>query len=30
MNPTVDVFEKRVALLEKGTTAVALSSGMAS
>ena len=30
MNPTVDVFEKRVALLEKGTAAVALSSGMAS
>jgi O-acetylhomoserine (thiol)-lyase len=29
MNPTVDVFEKRVALLEKGTAAVALSSGMA-
>ena len=29
MNPTVDVFEKRVALLEAGTAAVALSSGMA-
>ncbi|MDM5331920.1 O-acetylhomoserine aminocarboxypropyltransferase/cysteine synthase [Ureibacillus composti] len=29
MNPTVDVFEKRIALLEKGTAAVALSSGMA-
>lgn len=29
MNPTVDVFEKRVALLEGGTAAVALSSGMA-
>ena len=29
MNPTVDVFEERVALLEKGTAAVALSSGMA-
>lgn len=28
-NPTVDVFEKRVALLEKGTAAVALSSGSA-
>lgn len=28
-NPTVDVFEKRVALLEGGTAAVALSSGMA-
>ncbi|OCA83774.1 O-acetylhomoserine aminocarboxypropyltransferase/cysteine synthase family protein [Pseudobacillus wudalianchiensis] len=28
-NPTVDVFEKRVALLEKGAAAVALSSGMA-
>lgn len=26
-NPTVDVFEKRVALLEKGTAAVALASG---
>lgn len=29
MNPTVDVFEKRVALLERGAAAVALSSGMA-
>lgn len=29
MNPTVDVFEQRIALLEKGTAAVALSSGMA-
>lgn len=29
MNPTVDVFEKRVALLEGGTNGVALSSGMA-
>ncbi|WP_394122130.1 O-acetylhomoserine aminocarboxypropyltransferase/cysteine synthase family protein [Planococcus donghaensis] len=29
MNPTVDVFEQRVALLEGGTAAVALSSGMA-
>lgn len=29
MNPTVDVFEKRVALLEGGTAAVALSSGQA-
>ena len=29
MNPTVDAFEKRVALLEKGTAAVALSSGAA-
>ncbi|TCT19993.1 O-acetylhomoserine sulfhydrylase [Melghiribacillus thermohalophilus] len=29
MNPTVDVFEKRVALLEGGTNAVAFSSGMA-
>ncbi|WP_332647758.1 O-acetylhomoserine aminocarboxypropyltransferase/cysteine synthase family protein [Lysinibacillus sp. 54212] len=29
MNPTVGVFEERVALLEKGTAAVALSSGMA-
>lgn len=29
MNPTVDVFEKRVALLEGGTAAVGLSSGMA-
>lgn len=29
MNPTVDVFEKRVALLEGGTAAVAVSSGMA-
>jgi len=29
MNPTVDVFEKRVAELEGGTAAVALSSGMA-
>ncbi|MDQ0214214.1 O-acetylhomoserine (thiol)-lyase [Oikeobacillus pervagus] len=29
MNPTVDVFEKRVALLEGGAAAVALSSGMA-
>ncbi|GLC88078.1 O-acetylhomoserine aminocarboxypropyltransferase/cysteine synthase family protein [Lysinibacillus piscis] len=28
-NPTVDVFEKRVALLEGGTAAVALSSGAA-
>ena len=28
-NPTVDVFEKRIALLEGGTAAVALSSGMA-
>ncbi|GIN70799.1 O-acetylhomoserine aminocarboxypropyltransferase [Bacillus sp. J14TS2] len=28
-NPTVDVFEKRVALLEGGTAAVGLSSGMA-
>lgn len=28
-NPTVDVFEQRIALLEKGTAAVALSSGMA-
>lgn len=28
-NPTVDVFEQRVALLEGGTAAVALSSGMA-
>ncbi|MGM7635773.1 O-acetylhomoserine aminocarboxypropyltransferase/cysteine synthase family protein [Bacillus sp. Hm123] len=28
-NPTVDVFEKRVALLEEGAAAVALSSGMA-
>ncbi|TYS15219.1 O-acetylhomoserine aminocarboxypropyltransferase/cysteine synthase [Rossellomorea vietnamensis] len=28
-NPTVDVFEKRIALLEKGVTAVAVSSGMA-
>ncbi|MEK4030123.1 O-acetylhomoserine aminocarboxypropyltransferase/cysteine synthase family protein [Pseudobacillus sp. FSL P4-0506] len=28
-NPTVDVFEKRVAALEKGAAAVALSSGMA-
>lgn len=28
-NPTVDVFEKRVALLEGGAAAVALSSGMA-
>ena len=28
-NPTVDVFEQRVALLEKGTAAVALSSGAA-
>ena len=27
MNPTVDVFEQRVALLEGGTAAVALSSG---
>jgi O-acetylhomoserine (thiol)-lyase len=29
MNPTVDVFEKRVALAEGGTAAVAASSGMA-
>lgn len=29
MNPTVDVFEKRIALLEDGAAAVALSSGMA-
>jgi O-acetylhomoserine (thiol)-lyase len=29
MNPTVDVFEKRVAALEGGAAAVALSSGMA-
>ncbi|MBO8155578.1 MAG: O-acetylhomoserine aminocarboxypropyltransferase/cysteine synthase [Bacillaceae bacterium] len=29
MNPTVDVFEKRVALIEGGTNAVAFSSGMA-
>ncbi|KGR89628.1 O-acetylhomoserine aminocarboxypropyltransferase [Ureibacillus massiliensis 4400831 = CIP 108448 = CCUG 49529] len=29
MNPTVDVFEKRVALLEGGTAAVAVSSGAA-
>lgn len=29
MNPTVDAFEQRVALLEKGTAAVALSSGAA-
>ena len=29
MNPTVDVFEKRVALLEGGAAAVAVSSGMA-
>ncbi|MTD30951.1 O-acetylhomoserine aminocarboxypropyltransferase/cysteine synthase family protein [Planomicrobium sp. YIM 101495] len=29
MNPTVDVFEQRVALLEGGTAAVAVSSGMA-
>ncbi|MFK2825062.1 O-acetylhomoserine aminocarboxypropyltransferase/cysteine synthase [Bacillus sp. B190/17] len=28
-NPTVDVFEKRIALLEEGAAAVALSSGMA-
>jgi O-acetylhomoserine (thiol)-lyase len=28
-NPTVDVFEKRVALLEGGAAAVAMSSGMA-
>lgn len=28
-NPTVDVFEKRIALLEGGAAAVALSSGMA-
>ena len=28
-NPTVDVFEKRMALIEGGTAAVALSSGMA-
>ncbi len=29
MNPTVDVFEKRMALLEEGAAAVATSSGMA-
>src|SRR5690625_6003827 len=29
MNPTVDTFEKRVALLEDGTAAVATASGMA-
>ncbi len=29
MNPTVDAFEQRVALLEGGTAAVAVSSGMA-
>ncbi|SET93607.1 O-acetylhomoserine (thiol)-lyase [Salinibacillus kushneri] len=29
MNPTVDVFEKRLSLLEGGTNAVGLSSGMA-
>ncbi|MDG5788945.1 O-acetylhomoserine aminocarboxypropyltransferase/cysteine synthase [Evansella sp. AB-P1] len=29
MNPTVDVFEKRIALLEEGAAAVATSSGMA-
>lgn len=29
MNPTVDVFEKRMALLEGGVAAVATSSGMA-
>lgn len=29
MNPTIDVFEKRVAALEGGAAAVALSSGMA-
>jgi O-acetylhomoserine (thiol)-lyase len=29
MNPTVDVFEQRVALLEGGTAAVGLASGMA-
>jgi O-acetylhomoserine (thiol)-lyase len=29
MNPTVDAFEKRIAQLEGGTAAVALSSGMA-
>lgn len=29
MNPTVDAFEQRVALLEKGTAAVAVSSGAA-
>ncbi|KAK2879286.1 hypothetical protein FQN49_001032, partial [Arthroderma sp. PD_2] len=29
MNPTVDVFEKRIAALEGGVTAVAASSGMA-
>ncbi|MBU9710936.1 PLP-dependent aspartate aminotransferase family protein [Evansella tamaricis] len=29
MNPTVDVFEKRMALLEEGVAAVATSSGMA-
>lgn len=28
-NPTIDVFEQRIALLEGGTAAVALSSGMA-
>ncbi|MFA9559830.1 O-acetylhomoserine aminocarboxypropyltransferase/cysteine synthase family protein [Evansella sp. AB-rgal1] len=28
MNPTVDVFEKRIALLEEGVAAVATSSGM--
>ena len=28
-NPTVDVFEQRIALLEGGTAAVAFSSGMA-
>lgn len=29
MNPTIDVFEKRIAALEGGTAAVAFSSGMA-
>ena len=29
MNPTVDVFEKRIAILEGGTAGVAFSSGMA-
>lgn len=29
MNPTVGAFEERIALIEKGTAAVALSSGMA-
>ncbi|MCG3024296.1 PLP-dependent transferase, partial [Escherichia coli] len=27
MNPTTDVFEKRIALLEKGTGALAVASG---